>query len=73
MLSGSRRAGEEPLARVPTGVYSHDDGRSMLGRKLKGESVRELHDLGLLVDGGGDQTGRPLRLPGTDNDQRNLG
>jgi len=65
MLSGSRRAGEEPLARVPTGVYSHDDGRSMLGRKLKGESVRELHDLGLLVDGGGDQTGAsaPITRP----------
>jgi hypothetical protein len=31
-------------------VYKHDDGRPMLGRKLKGKSVRELHDLGLTVD-----------------------
>ena len=36
------RAWEEPLASEPTGVYRHDDGRPMLGRKLKGKSVREI-------------------------------
>lgn len=44
-------AWEEPLASEPTGVYKHSDGRPLLGRKLKGKSQRELHDLGLLVDG----------------------
>jgi uncharacterized membrane protein YeiH len=44
-------AWEEPLAREPSGVYKHDDGRPLLGRKLKGKSQRELRDLGLLVEG----------------------
>lgn len=44
------RAWEEPLAKVPAGVYLHSDGRPMLGRKLKGKSQRELRDLGLLVE-----------------------
>ena len=44
------RAWEEPLAKEPKGVYIHSDGRPMLGRKLKGKSQRELHDLGLTVD-----------------------
>ena len=44
------RAWEEPLAKEPKGVYIHSDGRPMLGRKLKGKSHRELHDLGLTVD-----------------------
>jgi uncharacterized membrane protein YeiH len=44
------RAWEEPLARQPAGVYIHDDGRPMLGRKLKSKSRRELHSLGLVVD-----------------------
>jgi uncharacterized membrane protein YeiH len=44
------RGWEEPLAREPTGVYRHDDGRPLLGRKLKGKSARELHDLGLTVE-----------------------
>ena len=43
------RAWEEPLAKEPTGVYVHDDGRPMLGRKLKGKSKRELGYLGLAV------------------------
>ena len=43
------RAWEEPLAKEPTGVYVHDDGRPMLGRKLKGKSKRELDYLGLAV------------------------
>jgi uncharacterized membrane protein YeiH len=43
-------AWEEPLAREPTGVYQHSDGRPLLGRKLKGKSERELRDLGLLVE-----------------------
>jgi hypothetical protein len=40
----------EPLASEPEGVYKHDDGRPLLGRKLKGKSQRELRDLGLLVE-----------------------
>ncbi len=44
------RAWEPPLAKEPTGVYVHDDGRPMLGRKLKDKSVRERHALGLVVD-----------------------
>lgn len=44
------RGWEEPLAKEPTGVYQHSDGRPLLGRKLHGKSVRELRDLGLLVD-----------------------
>lgn len=42
-------AWEEPLAKEPKGVYLHDDGRPMLGRKLKGKSVREMATLGLPV------------------------
>jgi uncharacterized membrane protein YeiH len=44
-------AWEEPLAREPKGVYIHDDGRPMLGRKLKGKSQREMAMLGLTVNG----------------------
>ncbi len=40
-------AWEEPLAKEPKGVYIHDDGRPMLGRKLKGKSQREMAMLGL--------------------------
>jgi hypothetical protein len=43
-------AWEEPLASEPKGVYEHSDGRPLLGRKIKGKSKRELHDLGLVVD-----------------------
>ena len=43
------RAWEPPLAKEPSGVYVHDDGRPMLGRKLKGKSKRELDYLGLTV------------------------
>jgi len=43
-------AWEEPLAKEPSGVYQHDDGRPMLGRKLKGKSAREMKDLGLSVE-----------------------
>jgi hypothetical protein len=43
------RGWEEPLAKEPSGVYKHSDGRPLLGRKLEGKSVRELHDLGLVV------------------------
>jgi uncharacterized membrane protein YeiH len=42
---------EEPLAKEPTGVYQHSDGRPLLGRKLAGKSQRELRDLGLTIDG----------------------
>ena len=44
------RAREEPLASEPSGVFKHDDGRPMLGRKLKGKSEREMRDLGLTVE-----------------------
>jgi uncharacterized membrane protein YeiH len=44
------RAWEEPLASEPSGVYQHDDGRPMLGRKLKGKSEREMKELGLSLD-----------------------
>jgi hypothetical protein len=47
------RAWEEPLASEPAGVYRHDNGRPLLGRKLKGKSVREMQDLGLVVEDGG--------------------
>lgn len=45
------RGWEEPLADEPTGVYQHDDGRPLLGRKLRGKSHRELRELGLVVEG----------------------
>jgi uncharacterized membrane protein YeiH len=44
------RGWEEPLAKEPKGVYKHDDGRPLLGRKIAGKSQRELKDLGLVVD-----------------------
>ena len=47
-LNGALR--EEPLAAEPKSVYTHDDGRPQLGRKLKGRSQRELKMLGLTVD-----------------------
>jgi len=45
------RGWEEPLAKEPKGVYKHSDGRPLLGRKIAGKSVREMQDLGLVVDG----------------------
>jgi uncharacterized membrane protein YeiH len=42
---------EEPMASEPEGVVIHDDGRPLLGRKLKGKSRRELQALGLSQDG----------------------
>ena len=42
-------AWQEPLARGPKGVYVHNDGRPLLGRKLKGKSIREMEALGLTV------------------------
>jgi hypothetical protein len=41
------RGWEEPLAKEPAAVYLHDDGRPLLGRKLKGKSRRETEALGL--------------------------
>jgi len=52
------RGWEEPLASEPAGVYKHDDGRPLLGRKLRGKSQRELKDLGLIVDHPAPGTGR---------------
>jgi uncharacterized membrane protein YeiH len=46
------RGWEEPLAKEPAGVYKHDDGRPLLGRKIAGKSQRELRDIGLLVENG---------------------
>ena len=37
----------------------HDDGRPLLGRKLKGKSKREMNYLGLTVDKDGGEGGRP--------------
>ncbi|MGN6678488.1 MAG: trimeric intracellular cation channel family protein [Streptosporangiaceae bacterium] len=50
-------AWEEPLAKEPKGVYMHDDGRPMLGRKLKGKSKREMASLGLSLDEQSGSTG----------------
>ena len=55
------RGWEEPLAKEPSGVYIHGEGRPLLGRKLAGKSVREMKDLGLAVEdsdatGGGPAT-----------------
>ena len=56
------RGWEEPLAKEPTGVYKHDDGHPLLGRKLAGKSRRELHDLGLVVENPASGAGaRPVR------------
>jgi uncharacterized membrane protein YeiH len=55
------RGWEEPLATEPAGVYKHDDGRPLLGRKIAGKSQRELHDLGLVVENGAAAT--PARTP----------
>jgi len=44
------RGWEEPLAKEPSGVYLHGDGRPLLGRKIAGKSQRELKDLGLTVE-----------------------
>lgn len=49
-LAALYRGWEEPLAKEPAGVYLHDDGRPLLGRKLKGKSQRELHAIGLLTE-----------------------
>lgn len=48
-LTALYRGWEEPLAAEPAGVYRHDDGRPLLGRKIAGKSSRELHLLGLAV------------------------
>jgi uncharacterized membrane protein YeiH len=56
-------AWEEPLASEPSGVYKHDEGRPLLGRKLKGKSQRELRDLGLLVENGADGSPQAAEAP----------
>ncbi|MFI7236051.1 TRIC cation channel family protein [Streptomyces cyaneofuscatus] len=48
-LTALYRGWEEPLAAEPAGVYRHDDGRPLLGRKISGKSTRELQLLGLAV------------------------
>ena len=58
-------AWEEPLAQEPKGVYLHDDGRPMLGRKIKGKSERELRSLGLVVDGDDLHVDPKLKVPAT--------
>ena len=57
------RAWEPPLAKEPSGVYVHDDGRPMLGRKLKDKSKRELNYLGLTVDKDDGAEGEPKSEP----------
>jgi hypothetical protein len=44
------RGWEEPLAKEPKGVVLHQEGRPLLGRKLKGKSQRKLRDFSLLVE-----------------------
>jgi uncharacterized membrane protein YeiH len=44
------RGWEEPLAKEPKGVYMHDDGRPLLGRKLKEKSAREMAMIGLSMN-----------------------
>ena len=56
-MTSLHRGWEEPLASEPAGVYEHDDGRPLLGRKLRGKSQRELKDLGLIVDSPAPGTG----------------
>jgi hypothetical protein len=51
------RGWEEPLAKEPTGVYQHSDGRPLLGRKLRGKSAREMKDLGLAMNDSPGQEG----------------
>jgi uncharacterized membrane protein YeiH len=48
---------EEPLAKEPAGVYQHSNGRPLLGRKIMGKSVREMQDLGLVVEPAGTEKG----------------
>ena len=65
-------AWEEPLAKEPKGVYIHDDGRPMLGRKLKGKSKREMAYLGLTVNDadGKDGANHSERASANDRDRR---
>lgn len=62
-LTALYRGWEEPLAAEPAGVYRHDDGRPLLGRKIAGRSAREMRLLGLTVepdpDAGPRAPGRP--------------
>jgi uncharacterized membrane protein YeiH len=44
------RGWEEPIPKEPAGALVHEDGRPLLGRKLKGKSQKELRELGLVVD-----------------------
>lgn len=57
------RSWEEPLAKEPAGVYKHDDGRPLLGRKIARRSKRELRDLGLTVESDAGQA--PTAAPQT--------
>ena len=49
------RGWEEPMPKQAPGVHPHDDGRPLLGPKLKGKSEQELRNLGLLDDDGRDE------------------
>ena len=44
------RGWEEPIPKEPVGALVHEDGRPLLGRKLKGKSQKEMRELGLVVD-----------------------
>lgn len=58
-LTALYRGWEEPLAAEPAGVYRHDDGRPLLGRKIAGKSTRELRLLGLTVEPDDDPAAPP--------------
>jgi uncharacterized membrane protein YeiH len=49
------RGWEEPMPKQTQGMRPHDDGRPLLGPKLRGKSEQELRDLGLLAEEGPDQ------------------
>jgi hypothetical protein len=44
-------------------VYLHDDGRPIVGRKIKSKSQRELRSLGLVVEYDGLQVDHKLQGP----------
>ncbi|MEV5791489.1 TRIC cation channel family protein [Streptomyces sp. NPDC052192] len=62
-LTALYRGWEEPLAAEPAGVYRHDDGRPLLGRKIAGKSAREMRLLGLTVEPDPDAEARAAGPP----------
>ncbi|WP_406359737.1 TRIC cation channel family protein [Streptomyces sp. NBC_00715] len=62
-LTALYRGWEEPLAAEPAGVYRHDDGRPLLGRKIARKSAREMRLLGLTVEPDPDAEARAAGPP----------